>query len=327
MTIWSRPESDALRCLTSPLFTFIVGADKKEVTLHSSALAGLSQSLNALMNGEMIEAKTRRVDWSDVDVDTFARLCEFAYLRDYTPPSFRLVDGPPSGPKVRETAKEKRKRKKRHSNVNWDDPITQSDPEPAPEPAPEFESEDPPAVVPEPDIQSDSAFGSDSELPYKERSVWTGHLRDAFVEKLVVPVPQSDDLNNTFTPPNNTGSWEDFTPLFLDQARLYALADKYGIEPLRQLVLSKLHQTLKSFKLYHTGVAGIIGFVRFVYSNTPPNYGNQVDALRNLITRYVISVLGQIGENESFQELLEEGGAFVMDFWRIIWSVEDNSSS
>lgn len=146
------------------------------------------------------------------------------------------------------------------------------------------------------------------------------------MEKLVVPVPQSDDLKSTFTPPNNTGSWEDFT-LFLDQARLYVLADKYGIEPLRQLVLFKLHQTLKSFKLYHTGVAGIIDFVRFVYSNTPPNYGNKVDALRNLITRYVISVLGQIRENESFKELLEEGGAFVTDFWHIIWSVEDNSSS
>jgi hypothetical protein len=301
------------------LFTFIVGADKKEVTLHSSALASLSQSLNALMNGEMIEAKTRRVDWSDVDGDTFARLCEFAYLRDYTPPSFRLVDGQLSGPKVRETAKEKRKRKKRHPNVNWDDPITQSAPEPG--------SEVPLAEAPEPETQSDSAICSDSELPYKERSVWTGHLRDAFVEKLVVPVPQSDDLKYTFTSPNNTGSWEDFTPVFLDQARLYVLADKYGIEPLRQLVLSKLHQTLKSFKLYHTGVAGIIDFVRFVYSNTPPNYGKKVDALRNLITRYIISVLGQIGENESFKELLEEGGAFVTDFWHIIWSVEDNSSS
>jgi hypothetical protein len=130
------------------LFTFIVGADK-EVTLHSAALAGLSQSLNALMDGEMIEAKTRRVDWSDVDVDTFTRLCEFAYLRDYTPPSSRLVNGKFSSPKVRETAKEKRKRKKRHPNVNWDDPITQSELEPTP--APEPESEVPPAEAPEPE--------------------------------------------------------------------------------------------------------------------------------------------------------------------------------
>lgn len=43
-----------------------------------------------LMNGGMIESKTRRVDWSDIDIDTFAQLCEFAYLREYTP-SYRLV--------------------------------------------------------------------------------------------------------------------------------------------------------------------------------------------------------------------------------------------
>jgi hypothetical protein len=143
----------------------------------------------------------------------------------------------------------------------------------------------------------------------------------------VVPSPQSGDLDYTFTAPENTGSWEDFTPVFLEQARLYVLADKYGIEPLCHMVLSKLHQTLKSFKLYETGVGGIIEFVRFVYLNTPPTYGHKVDSLRTFVTRYIVSVLGQIGENECFQELLEEGGPFVSDFWHIIWSVEKASSA
>jgi hypothetical protein len=44
------------------------------------------------MNGNMIEAKTRHVDWLEVDVNTFARLCEFAYLRDYNPPSPHVTD-------------------------------------------------------------------------------------------------------------------------------------------------------------------------------------------------------------------------------------------
>lgn len=67
-------------------------------------------------------------------------------------------------------------------------------------------------------------------------------------------------------------------------------------DKLRQLVLCKLYQTLSSFKLFDTGVGNIMEFIRFVYSNTPPNYGGQVDALRNLVTRYVVSVLGRIGE-------------------------------
>lgn len=102
------------------------------------------------------------------------------------------------------------------------------------------------------------------------------------------------------------------------------LTDKYGIESLRQLVLCKLHQTLRNFKIYETGVGSIIEFVRFVYLNTPPNVGSQVDAMRNLVTRYVVSVLGQTGETKCIQELLEDGGPFVADFWRIIWSVEQN---
>ncbi|KAB8232611.1 uncharacterized protein BDW43DRAFT_311996 [Aspergillus alliaceus] len=304
--------------LSSPLFTFTVGANKKEVIVHSSPLAGLSQSLNTLMTGEMIEAKTRHVDWSEVDLDTFARLCEFAYLRNYTPPSFRLIDDKSPSIKVTETVKEKKKRKTRRSNVNWGELVQGPAPQPEPVTEPEPELEAPPDGAPKSDSPPEDAFCDDPEIPYRERSVWTGHLRDAFEESLVVPSPQSGDLDYTFTPPENTGSWEDFTPVFLDQARLYVLADKYGIESLCQLVLSKLHQTLKNFKLYDTGVCGIIEFVRFVYSNTP-TYGNKIDAMRNFVTRYVVSVLGQIGENKYFQELLEEGGPFVYDFWQIIW--------
>ncbi|THC92381.1 hypothetical protein EYZ11_008149 [Aspergillus tanneri] len=82
-------------CITSPLFTFQIGLEKREFTVHSYALANLSPSLDRLMNGAVIEAKTRRVDWSDADEDTFVRMCEYAYLHDYTPPSpHQMADWP-----------------------------------------------------------------------------------------------------------------------------------------------------------------------------------------------------------------------------------------
>lgn len=146
-------------------------------------------------------------------------------------------------------------------------------------------------------------------------------MNHAFTESLVVPSLQSADSDPTFTPPQNTGPCEDFTPVFLEQAQLYVIADIYGIERLRRRVLFKLYQTLRTFKLYDTGVSSIIGFVRFIYLNTPPNYNGKLDALRNLATSYIVSVLGQIGGNECFQELLEEGSPFVSDFWNIIWRV------
>ena len=43
-----------------------------------------------------------------------------------------------------------------------------------------------------------------------------------------------------------------------------------------------------------------------------------MDTLRSLAARYTVFALGQIGENEEFQEFLDEGGDFV-DFWRIVW--------
>jgi hypothetical protein len=310
---------NSYRCLSSPLFTFTVGDNKKEFTVHSFALAGLSQPLNALINGHMIEAKTRHVDWPDVDEDTFARLCEFAYFRDYTPPTFRLIDGRTPSTKVTEKAKEKKKRKKNRSSLNWNDisiePVPEPEPEPEPEPGAELETPPP-----------EDAY-DDQEIPYKERSVWMGQLRDAFERSLVVPNPQTTDLNYSYTPPENTGSWEDFTAVFLEQARLYVVADTYCIDSLCQLVLSKLYQTLKPFKLYDTGLNGIIELVRFVYRDAPPNCGEKVDAMRNLVTRYVVSVLGQVGETECFRELLAEGGPFVGDLWNTMWDIEKKLSA
>jgi hypothetical protein len=291
-----------------------VGAEKKEIVVHSSALAELSPILNALMNGEMLEAKTSRVDWSEVvDVDTFARLCEFAYFKDYTPPSSRLVEDR-SPPEAKKPSKKKKKYKSRHSTVNLDaEPAPEAAPEAAPEPEPEPEDwpEPEPSEPPPPD---------DPEIMYKERSVDTEQLQDTFARNLVLSGPGSEPSDRSFAPPKIAGSWEDFHPVFLGQAKLYAIADKYDIEALRQLVLQKLYQTLSTFKLYDTGVGSIIEFVRFVYLNTPPNHGGQFDALRNLATRYVISVLGQIGEKQCFHELLQDGGPFLADFWRIFWS-------
>lgn len=271
----------------------------------------------------MIEAKLRRVEWSDVDEDTFIRLCEYAYLRDYTPPSFQqAIDHPLTPENTENSIKKKKKKPKKKSGVFgaysngevW--PELALEPEPEPEPVPEAW----PEAEPEPDPQVEEATVDEEELPYKKKSIWTRHLRDAFSKSAVAS--HDENLNDAFAPRKNNGSSQDFTPVFLGHAQLYVLADKYGIESLRKLVLSKLYQTLKEFKLYHKSVAGVLEFVRFAYSNTPRHI-NGIDALRNLATRYIVSVLGQLGENKPFQELLEGGGDFVVDFWLIVWKADN----
>jgi hypothetical protein len=122
-----------------------------------------------------------------------------------------------------------------------------------------------------------------------------------------------------FVPHSNTSPMQDFKSVFLGHARLYALADNYGVEPLKELILYKLFKALKSFTIYETRVDGIIEFVRFSYKNTP-SYDNGVDGLRKLAARYIASVLDAIAKSEPFIKLLQEGGEFVKDFWNVIWN-------
>lgn len=72
------------RTLASRPFLFVVGPEKKEFHIHKELVAGLSPALNVMVNGKMREASELRVEWPDVDVDTFLRFAKFAYSGTYT---------------------------------------------------------------------------------------------------------------------------------------------------------------------------------------------------------------------------------------------------
>ncbi|CAG8395584.1 unnamed protein product [Penicillium salamii] len=72
---------------TSPIFTILVGPDKKKAYIHSAMLANTSDVLNALVHGGMKEAKEKKVEWPHVDEETFSRFFQFVYGRDYVVPS------------------------------------------------------------------------------------------------------------------------------------------------------------------------------------------------------------------------------------------------
>ncbi|EEP75358.1 predicted protein [Uncinocarpus reesii 1704] len=77
--------------ICSNLFTFLIGPQKVAFKVHSDAIAKQSPALSALVHGGMIEAKSRRVEWPDVDEDTFVRFCEFCYSNDYSAPVHERV--------------------------------------------------------------------------------------------------------------------------------------------------------------------------------------------------------------------------------------------
>ncbi|PWY75513.1 hypothetical protein BO70DRAFT_318911 [Aspergillus heteromorphus CBS 117.55] len=299
--------------LSSSLFTFILGADRKQITVHSSPLASLSPALDTLMNGTMLDARLRHVEWPKVDEDTFIRLCEYAYIRNYTPPPCeeRPEDAMPQGSDVEDKVNNWHTALQDLTNgadVDYEPPEA-PDPIPEPEPEPEPYPESPADYVPSP-------FDG-YELPYREKSIWIHQLRDKFRKLRFDLTAHETASTQNFNPKANTRPNEDFTPVLLGHARLYVVADTYRIQSLCQLVLHKLKETLEIFTLCETNVSDVIEFVRFVYAHTP-RLDNK-DELRTLATSYIVSVLGQLGDCKLFQDLLAEGGDFLVDFWQIVW--------
>jgi hypothetical protein len=271
----------------------------------------------------MIESRERRVLWPDVTKDTFARFCEFAYLQDYTPPSFQRKpqfeackntnEGEPESelPKNHEfwdgwetwTSLQRKKREKiaaRRGIPQFIEGLSLEE-----NAAPE-EVQFPEAIV---------------SVPLSDRTISEVNLRNTFLNLDYT----SARPTQPFDPTSNSEEAQDFTPVFLGHAELYVLADKYDVQSLRQLVLYKLHDTFRNFTIHDTDVAGILAFTRFAYENTP-RQAEGVASLRKLATCYLASILGQIGNREDFKQLLLEGGDFVADFWSTVWNADRSIS-
>ncbi|KAK7425867.1 hypothetical protein QQZ08_007581 [Neonectria magnoliae] len=92
--------------LSSDFFKFLVGPEKKQFFMHSSAVACQPQALEKLVNGDMREAHERCAIWYDVDPDTFIRFSQHVYTGDYQAAQPHTRDGvslkdcspPPSAP-------------------------------------------------------------------------------------------------------------------------------------------------------------------------------------------------------------------------------------
>ncbi|RAK80005.1 uncharacterized protein BO72DRAFT_493834 [Aspergillus fijiensis CBS 313.89] len=294
--------------ISSPLFTFIVGKAKKEITVHAQALASLSSTLDKLTNGEMIEAKTRWVDWSEVtDEATFLRLCEYAYVRDYTPPpcSYREVK-PLSVPvsKSPEPVEEL-------FDVPAEPEAPAASPTPLDSPEPTYDL----GHLRKPPVNaSNTAIFDGYILPRKnpKKMRWLRRLFD--FDKFKEQHWHDDFRVNKYAPKGNSHPREDFTDVFVGHVELYILADRYGVLQLKELVKYKLAATLTQFTLCKHNVIDLVEPIQLLYQNTLPG-----DALRALIVGYVLSVLDQIGASADFQKLLAEGGEFVLDFWKTFW--------
>jgi hypothetical protein len=279
------------------LFTFYIGKNENPIAVHAAAIAKQSKALQILISGPMVEAQVRSAYLSDVSEEDFLKFCEFAYTGDYSTPSHTI-----------------RAEMDLQSTVYDDCPppvVEEQYPE-------ESYPEEPPAAERPP-----SSIAAISMKRFGTKT--TASLRKSFKEQSYCPVLPRQAFLDSCKIVTNHGNMEDYTPVFLAHARLYALAEKYGVESLKRLTLHKLHKTLKSFTLYEQSIEDVVELIRFSYCNDhTPDEGN--DELRALVLKFVASRHDIIGESEPFLSLLEEGGVFVRDFWifvrkQLIWDL------
>lgn len=89
---------------------------------------------------------------------------------------------------------------------------------------------------------------------------------------------------------------ESFGLLFLSHAKLYVLADCYGIEGLTQAALYKLHNQLRVFTLHPERITDILDLVEFSYEHGPAD-------LQDLVSAYASSHLELLWATAEFKEL------------------------
>ncbi|KAI4652836.1 uncharacterized protein J4E78_007663 [Alternaria triticimaculans] len=274
--------------IRSKPFTFYIGKEKKAFVVHSKAVAATSWHFHALVNNGMVQSQERSVEYPDMEPDDFARFVEYSYRYDYTAPSWTLDEGAVKKDDFDEAA--------------YNDEVP---------PADDWE------VSPdgEPEVVLCGEEVSDSDFNQATR-----RLRQRFRQReyLMSQEPKTIMLER-FLPPENSAPEQDFTPIFLAHARLYTFACMRLIDPLKRLALHKLHQTLLKFKLYDRRVGDVVELARYAYDNGEDRKPDgSIEDLRKLVVEYIACEVSTIGKHEAFAPLLQEGGEFVVDFWRII---------
>lgn len=121
----------------------------------------------------------------------------------------------------------------------------------------------------------------------------------------------ADRSADTYTPRPNHSPRESFSPVFLSHARLYALAEKYGVEPLKALTLRRLHAALAGFRIYPERLDDLADLVPAVYYSTVDG-----DPARRMLVLFFACIAEHVKECLAFRAVMRCVGEFADDLFR-----------
>ncbi|KIW27731.1 uncharacterized protein PV07_07441 [Cladophialophora immunda] len=294
-------------------FKFLVGLPPKTFYMHAGLAAKLSSTFATLVGGGMSEAKEKCAKLKDTDKDTFIRVIQFAYTGDY---SVAEPDVVLSASDVGIENSSKHLNDKNHPVIPQN-PIREPDAGQSPEEPPYDPHEEYAIEVPaeDPAIEEEPAewvdWGSARNKKDKRKKLRSSkskveQLWDSFKSEAHVAEKRP------WQPEVNEDHCQDYTPVFLCHAKLYAFADTYDVVPLQELVLQKLRLTLSRFKLHPQRVGDVVELLKYTYTNTT-DYEESIDELRNLVTDYLVCHIEKIIHHVEFTKLLGDGD-MVKDF-------------
>lgn len=240
-------------------------------------MADHSAPLVALMNGLMREASEGVAELEDIDEQTFVRFCEYAYTGDYTPTQRHHIPAASTHDQAETSLSTEHffgtPKKKKGKGT---------------------------ALFSSFEI-ADNSCDQCGRGAIPKQILWDNFKRRDYL--VVSPKSQpSEKLEECDT--------------FLCHARVYVFADKYDIANLRILALDKLHQLLCGFKVAESQMGAIVDLIRYSYSNdnTKDNEaGHTRDSLRSMVAEFAVCHFEIIVKDNSFLELMGEGGYFPQD--------------
>ena len=252
----------------------------------------------------MAEAQKGFAIIEDFDEDTFVRFIQWAYNGYYDAAKYELDTESRSLSihQVCDSSDAEYEVSRAMQAVEVPAPVEELPPaeEPVPDSVPEIASFD------EPFTSGWGGFNTSKNSKKKLKESFI--MRKETVRKNSISIP----------PRRNCEPNEDYSEVFLCHARVYVFAEKYDIQPLKDLALEELQATLAIFTLYQERTGDIISLLRYIYANTgEPVKG--VEDMRTLLTHYVGCEMDTLMKDDDFREsMIEDGGALLGDFMKMV---------
>jgi hypothetical protein len=296
----------SLSLLNSPVFTFFIGGDEHPMQVHRAVVARLSEPLHRLLHGPMKETLERTVRLPNVDVEPFARICEYSYTGDYVSPWHKQ-------PKT--SAGELDAESSEATSATMKHPLNK--------------------IYTTPDGGTAQTKSGGLVYIHSIVSYVQSNIRDErgppgtefdFLKwplnasSLTVPFDIIVDVVGGVTP---CSAWDDFeyTSTFLiGHARMYSFADQYLAYKFKFRAFEKLLEAIKHFPMMLSSTDLIVELAAFVYDNDyiADRRGDYIDPMRQLVVSFMVMHHGFMMQSEAFNVIFEGIHQFRQDYVKYV---------